>query len=186
MRQRCNLTIASLLCILLAVTGCTSTARVWMGDTSAAVVLPQVGRSDRVLLVMRTGQDRACPIKGFDAEFVYGCKAPVALRDIHEIRFRRLNGERAMTLSDLRKGDQVTVDLRGGDVRQFLVSSVDANVLRGDGFEVMVSEIDRMRVTRNPLKPGAHNVLAGLGIVAAVAFMSFVYMLSQIGGTEGE
>src|SRR5919108_3473894 len=129
------------------------------------LIHPQVKRGDRLLLV-REGQDLSCRITGFDAEFVYGCKYPVALRDISEVRFRKLDGKNMFTLPDLRPGDEVTVHLVNGDARRFLFVAVDGGSIRGEHDEVLISQVDRAEVVRNPLKPGSRGILSGVAAAA--------------------
>jgi hypothetical protein len=182
MPQGARRTVVAVLGIVLVASGCTTTARVWTGDTSAAAVLPQVERGDRVLLVL-AGPDLHCPITGFDAEFVYGCKGPVALRDIQEVRFRRMDGEATLTLRDLRPKDWATVTMRSGQVSRFRITAIESGTLRGEGVEVVLSDVDRMTITRNPPSPGARAVLIGLGTAVVAVGVAIMYMIGK--GSEG-
>ena len=141
MRQGFARAVVALVSIAL-LGGCTSTGRLWTGTTETAEVLPLVKRGDRVLLV-REGQDLNCPITGFDAEFVYGCRDPVMLRDIREVRFRKLDGESIYTLTDLRMGDELRVTMRSGETKRFIVTAVDGEVLRGEDVDELTADAGR-------------------------------------------
>jgi hypothetical protein len=183
MRQGIRRTAVVVVSIALVASGCTTTSRVWIGGTSAAAVLPRVDENDHVRLLMRSGQDRNCRIRGYDAEFVYGCKDPVALQDIQEVRVRRLDGSPVLTVADLRLDDELTVHMRNGDMKRFRLQAIEAGVLRGEGIEVMVSEVDRATVTRDPERPGTLRVLVNVAAVMAAAGAVFVYLVVK--GSEG-
>jgi hypothetical protein len=184
LRQGFARSIVALVSIAL-LGGCTTTGRLWTGTTEPAEVLPQVRRGDRVLLV-REGQDYNCPVTGFDTEYVYGCRDPVALRDIQEVRFRKRDGRSVLTLSDLRRGDQLEVTLRSGDTKRFTFVAVEGEVLGGEDVEVMLGEVDHATFRRNGMKPGAKKVLIVAATVVVVAGAAFVYFMARVLGGEEE
>lgn len=187
MRQGFARSVVVLMSIAFVASGCTSTARLWTGSTATAEVLPQVKPADRVLLVREGSQDLHCRVTSFDAELVYGCRDPVWLRDIREVRYRKLDGKSVLTLPDLRAGDELTLRMRSGETRRFLLVSVDDGVLRGEDVEVMISEIDRATVVRNPGKPGAAKVVAGIVTVVVVAAAVVAYAMAKaLAEDEGE
>lgn len=182
MRQGFARSIVALVSIALA--GCTTTGHLWMGTTETAEVLPQVRRGDRVLLV-RDGQDFSCPVSGIDAEFFYGCREPVLLRDIQEVRIRKRDGESMYTLADLRAGDELTLRMRSGERKRFLLVSVGEGVLRGEDVEVMTSAVDSATVVRNPVKPGAGGVVTAIAGVVTVAGLIILYpIVKGLGNDE--
>lgn len=180
MRQGIRRLVVVASCIALGASGCTSTSRVWMGDTTAAAALPEAKRGDRVLLLLRDGSTRLCPVQGYDAEFFYGCRDPVSMTDIEEVRFRRFAGEPAITLSDLAPGHAVTIRTTARDTRHFLLTGIDANSLQGEDVEVALSEVAGMVATRHPLKPGARTVLTSLAGLAVGAGLVMLYVLSRV------
>ena len=178
MRQGFARLVVALASIALA-SGCTSTGRLWAGTTAPAEVLPQVRRGDRVLLV-REGQNFSCPVTGFDAEFVYGCRDPVLLREILEVRFRKRDGRSTLTLPDLRRGDQLEVTLRSGDTKRFTFVAIEDEVLHGEDVEVAIDQVERATVIRNAVKPGARKVVTAIAAVVVVAGVAFVYVMARM------
>jgi hypothetical protein len=181
MRQGSNRSIAAMLCIALAASGCSTTTQVWTGETAVSSMLSVVEPGDRVLLVRQSGRDLYCPFERADAEFLYGCRDPVVLRDILELRFRRMDGERRMTLADLRPGDTVTVTMRSGDVRELRLAAVDADTLRGEQMVVAIDQIDRLTVTR---VSGARSLGMMMAVVAAVATVGAYFFVRQLADSE--
>lgn len=177
MHQVFNRSIVGLMGIVLVASGCSTTTRVWVGDTTAASVLPQVEPGDRILLIRPGGDDLDCSFKGADAEFVYGCRDPVARDDISEVRFRRIAGRRALTLPDLRVGDKATVTMRSGEVRVFTIAAVDASVLRGEDVDVAISQVRDIDVTRIS---GARTLGVVVAVVVVAGGIVAMLMLNQI------
>lgn len=181
MRQATNRSIAAMLCIALAASGCSTTTQVWTGETAVSSMLSEVEPGDRVLLVRQSGPDLYCPFERADAEFLYGCRDPVVLRDIQELRIRRMDGERRLTLPDLEPGDRLTVTLRSGEVMEFRLAAVDADVLRGGQVAVAIEEIDRLTVRR---VSGARTTGLVLGVVATVATIGLYLLVRQLANSE--
>jgi hypothetical protein len=190
MRQRFKASTASMLAILLAASGCQlSPTRplddqtpVWLGDTSAASVLPQVEAGDAVLVVRKNGREQHCQFVRADAQFMYGCRDPLDVQDLRELRFRKLDGRSTITLPDLRRGDYVTAMLRSGAQRSFRVETVDADVVRGRQVVLAIKDISSLARTA---PPRAHNsyasVLWPVVVAGAIAFGILRAVASQGG-----
>jgi hypothetical protein len=181
MRQVSRQYIAAIACIALVASGCSTTTRVWTGDTSVSATLPHIGPGDSVLLIRPDGADLYCRFERVDVEFLYGCRYPVALQDIQELRPRRVDGERRMVLSDLRLGDAVAVTMRSGEVWQFRLDAVEAGTLRGEQVAVAIDQIDRLTVTR---VSGARSLGLIAGVATAVATVGFYLLMRQLAGPE--
>lgn len=180
--------IVFMLSVVFAATGCTTTARVWTGSTAPAAVLPELERGDRLLLLTNAGREHHCPLKGFDAQFFYGCKDPVLLSDVREMRVRRVDGHRMVTVPDLEPGDRVTVTMRSGDVRKFRLETITSDILRGGGVEVAVREAQSILATHNPPSTGnqvPRRIIMGIAVVAAAAaLIQYGILLNSLGDEE--
>jgi hypothetical protein len=144
MRQELRLSVVTLLGIALVVSGCSTTTSVWTDEitvTPVAAVLPKLERGEDVRVIMKSGRNLYCRVERVDAEFLHGCSRPVALADISELRVGAKAGAHTMALKDLRRGDEVKVTTRSGDVKEFTITRVGQNMLRGEQVEVVMAKM---------------------------------------------
>lgn len=182
MRQLCRLAVAATTSLSLVLGGCTTMTPVWTGDTTAPVALARVKPGDRVTLVLDSGRKSICQVRRIDAEQVsggYGCQKAVAVEDIREVRYRNIDGQRTLTLPDLRAGDRLTLITRAGETRRIRLRSVDAGVLRGEQESIAVADIGNLEVRRISAGRTAGAIVGGILGVAAVGFYALVRSLED-------
>lgn len=76
------------------------------------------------------------------------------------------------------------VTLRSGATMRFAFVAFEGEVLRGEDVEVMISQVDRATVIRNPVKPGAMKVVAGIVVVTVVVAAALLYEVAKGFGEE--
>lgn len=132
-----------------------------------------------MLLLLQSGARTACHVNRIEAERLYGlygCRDGIDMRDVREVKFREIDGQRAISLPELRPRDRVTVTLRSGEVQRFRVTSVDDVALHGRRHTIALRDIESLQVSRVSLLRTGGLVI---GTIAVALLGLLLYLLEQ-------